>query len=480
VAGEGANLGFTQKGRIEFALAAGSINMDAVDNSAGVDLSDHEVNLKILLAGLERNGLIANETERDRLLSELTEPVCAEVIANNRRQSLCVSLDHIRCRRGPAAFLDVADRLENAGWLDRGVESFPLSREVLARPDQTLTRPELAVLMLYSKLALKQALLEAPDFLSEPALHRFRREYFPAALWQRLKEQPQDHPLAQEICVTALTNALVNQAGSGVLSKLDTLESAPLVAIVRAYLAFDDIVGGRRLRGQLVAAEQRISADRQYEYLLRLEDLLAECCSWTLAGSRLPAPASISIWERHFSEAVDRLAGSLVQSEESRWVPALMDLRQAGLDPLGAKTIALADRLTIFPVLADLAERTGASYPQIAAVYDATQSVLGLEGLEGALDRVAPRDPWEQRALPLLRRRYRSAVATLTRRSFVSGRTAAELLFAHRASNWRLERYRRFVRELMSAKPTATAAFFTLVTALEELVEAATGDSAAD
>jgi glutamate dehydrogenase len=215
VVGEGGNLGFTQRARIEYALAGGRINTDAVDNSGGVDCSDHEVNLKILMQHLSEKGEVATLAERDRLLSEVTDEVCTEVLANNYGQSLCLSLDQLRCAEDVESYLELADRLVASGLLDRQGECIPAAREILLRKDRSFSRPELAILMAYSKMQIYQALLdsELPD---RDWILEHLQAYFPSAIRTRFAGNLPGHPLAREITATMITNALVDQAGSPV------------------------------------------------------------------------------------------------------------------------------------------------------------------------------------------------------------------------------------------------------------------------
>jgi len=239
VVAEGANLGFTQLARVEYARSGGRINTDAVDNSAGVDLSDHEVNLKILLDQRVRSGRMAGGGERDRRLAELAPEVCAMVLAHNASQSLAISLDLLRCEERPEPFLEVIDRLENAGQFERTAEGLPHRREVAARPPPPLTRPELAVLLLHSKLALKRALLEQPAVLhTAPAQRRFL-EYFPPSLRDSATDDLGHHPLAQSIAATVVVNHIVDRAGAGFLAWPGDLSAATLAAAAARYLRWD-------------------------------------------------------------------------------------------------------------------------------------------------------------------------------------------------------------------------------------------------
>ena len=164
VIGEGGNLGLTQLARVEYAMTGGLINTDAIDNSAGVDTSDHEVNMKIFYQGLREAGVIKTEQTRNRQLQEVADVICDKVLANNYTQSLCLSLDLLRCQQDSDPFIDLAERLVNAGLLDRQGEFLPSRKELTAR-GQGYVRPELSILLAYSKMHLYQSLLdsEVPD-----------------------------------------------------------------------------------------------------------------------------------------------------------------------------------------------------------------------------------------------------------------------------------------------------------------------------
>ena len=477
VVGEGANLGFTQKGRIEFGLAGGMINNDAVDNSGGVDLSDHEVNLKILMAGLEREGIITGAEERDRWLKGLTEEVCRNVIANNRLQSLCLSLDRERCERDPEPFLEVADRLVNSGLLDRTTESFPTRKEVQGRADKSLSRSELAVLMLYSKLALKQALLENPGFLSAAFLRPRFEAYFPGDLRERFGAHLIEHSLAREITATMLTNTVINQAGCGFLALAEELDVGSLIDAVSAYLNFDAIFDGKSLRAPLQALDGGIPAERQYQYLLGLEDILAECCRWALQQRQSPVPKTdlVSTWRAFLQQYLDHLNQRMSAAERTAFEAAAATLAQDGFEGGQGRLLTLMGRLSDFPSLADLAERTGVTLLEAARRYEAVAQFLGLTRIEPLLDRLAARDHWERRVLILLRGRFRSKLARLTYALIESGQEAPEQFFAACNIRQRLEHFQRLHRELSETTQLSLAPFFVLSTELDSLTECSIG-----
>ena len=253
VVGEGANLGFTQKARIEYSLRGGRINTDAVDNSAGVDTSDHEVNLKILLTGLQKKNIIA---DYQPLFISMTSEVCRQVLANNYAQSLCLSLEQLRSADNSAVFLQLAERLEAVGFFDRAVESFPQTKEILSRPGQIITRPELAVLMAASKMYLTQQIQDQAALLHDECCDCYLQAYFPDQVNEQYKNYLSAHPLASEIKATIVSNKIINQAGCSFLSLDIDSENANILDHVSCYLTFDRVLDGDALRhGDLCAGQ---------------------------------------------------------------------------------------------------------------------------------------------------------------------------------------------------------------------------------
>jgi glutamate dehydrogenase len=439
VVGEGANLGFTQKARIEYALGGGKINTDAVDNSAGVDLSDHEVNLKILLALTHRHGRWSSQEQRDGLLAELTGEICAAVIAHNREQSLCISLDELRCAQDAEPFLETADRLESAGLLERAVEYFPTRKEVLARPKASLTRPELAVLMLHSKLALKRALLEQPDFLRSVELFPWLQGYFPATLAKSCREHLAEHPLAREITATMLVNAVVNRGGSAFLVLAREPEPKLLAEAVGAYLFFDAVLQGKSPCPQAADA----SADC-YASLLRQETALADACHWALDCGRrfLPEPSLVARW------------------------------RDMWLEYAGNRSPMPAERFGVFVALADLAERSGMAVGTVAGVYDAVDTLLGIGDVERRVAQMTHRDYWGRRLQQQIGARLRFNLACLTGALLAEPALDARELLSRQDGGRRLSGYVQLLREIQQTSSTSLVPYAALAGELEGLVDA--------
>ncbi|MGX2039259.1 NAD-glutamate dehydrogenase domain-containing protein [Methylocaldum sp. MU1018] len=474
VVGEGANLGFTQLARVEYALGGGRIDTDAVNNSGGVDLSDHEVNLKILMALLGHKGLIADREERDRWLAEMTDDVCRSVLANNYWQSLCLSLDHTRCLQDEEPFLEAAGRLINAGLLDPEIESFPSRQEIAARTQQTLTRPELAVLMAYAKLALKQALFDNPEFLSASWTGDCLAGYFPATVREHFAEALGEHSLAQEITATVVCNTLVNQAGVSFLVWIDELEAPFLNQVVRAYFLFDRVLGGHALRHKICALDGRIAASRQLELLLLLENLLNSFCRWVLQRGKplYPDAGTITLWRTDLAQHLDYLAKNLAAAELADYEQRIADSEALGFAAEEARLMALMERLHDFPALADLAARTGEPLSKIAELNDAVADYLNLGRLIPRIEDIKPRDRWERRVQIGLLERLRSGSVRFSLAMLRAGFYDPAAFFDGQAFKPYLAKLRRFERELRESTEASLIPFTALVAALDALREA--------
>ena len=300
VVGEGGNLGFTQRARIEFALRGGRINTDALDNSGGVDLSDHEVNLKILLGHSVRSGAMGEE-RRDHLLEELTDPVATLVLADNERQSLAISLDELRAKAGLDDFRDVMSSLEKTGALHRAAENLPTWEVLWARLEErgeSLARPELCVLLAYAKLDLMDRLLES-DLPDDPAAYDYLRTYFPAAALEAAGEESLDHHrLRRRIIACQLTNDLVDLMGATFVNRVsrDTGRTPSEVAgawLIAARLADHDALV-RRVSG----AGDGLSSRVVYRWLLGLARVLERTTRWLLLNVEVDQDTA-TIIERH-------------------------------------------------------------------------------------------------------------------------------------------------------------------------------------
>ena len=393
IVGEGGNLGLTQLGRIEFAAGGGRVNTDAIDNSGGVDCSDHEVNIKILLNEVVAAGDLTGK-QRNRLLSEMGGEVAALVLRNNYLQTQALSI----AASQSAAMLEVHSRLirrlERDGELDREIEFLPGAEEIAERlaAEGRLFRPELAVLVAYVKIGLFQRLLAAtlPD---EPFVVNELRAYFPSALRERYAGRIPAHRLAREIVGTAVANEMVNRCGITFAFRLGEETGADDADIARAYLVAREVYGMRGTWEAIEALDNVVGADVQVTMLLETRKLVERGARWLLRNR--PRPLDVERDIGHFADgtavlrrglrdlvagasrtAIDSATGRLVE----RGVPEALALEVAsGNDLLSALDVVEVASSAAIPVEA------------AAAVYFALGERLDLHWLR---DRIAalPRD----------------------------------------------------------------------------------------
>ncbi|MBV8227357.1 MAG: NAD-glutamate dehydrogenase [Verrucomicrobia bacterium] len=306
VAVEGGNLGFTQLGRIEYALSGGRINTDAIDNSAGVDCSDHEVNIKILLNSVVTEGRLSTE-QRNRLLAEMTDEVAALVLRDNYFQTQSLSL-----RRGMP--LDFQSRfikyLEKAGRLNPEIEFLPSEEELASRKAAQigLTSPERAVLIAYSKITLYDELL-ASSVPNDPYISTELTRYFPAPLQERYLEQIERHPLKHEIIATVVTNEIINRAGSTYVYRMQEETGATAPDVVRAYLLTREIFDFATFWRELEALDDLIPHLLQSEILVESEKLMARATLWFLRYRNLREDIAKTV--EHFASGVKAVVAGL-------------------------------------------------------------------------------------------------------------------------------------------------------------------------
>ena len=399
VVGEGANLGVTQRGRVAFALKGGRIDTDAIDNSAGVDMSDHEVNIKILLSGAIAAGALGQQ-ERDPLLAEMAEDVAALVLRDNYLQGEALSVAQAR---GPAA-LDRHTRLirdlERSGRLDRALEFLPDDETLAARAAarQGLTRPELAVLLAYAKMSLDAELL-ASDLPDAPELAVDRRDYFPPALRERFAAQIGAHPLRREITATVVTNELVNRAGITFIHDMRAHTACGTPEVVRGYRIVREVFDLPTLWSGIEALDNAVPARVQYQMLLDIAQLVEHAAAWLLRKNRLDLGGEIA----RLGPSTRSLFAALPELLPSR--DRAVVLQRAQRFAADGVPGELAGRIGAVPLLApaleivDLAERMHRPLEPAARVYYGVGDRFALDDMRAAAARLPAETTWQKQAV---------------------------------------------------------------------------------
>jgi glutamate dehydrogenase len=442
VVGEGANLGVTQRGRIEFALAGGRINTDAIDNSAGVNTSDVEVNIKIALGTVVRSGAL-DLAGRNRLLAEMTDSVAALVLRNNYLQTLALSLAE---RRGLAE-IDFQQRLmrelERDRALDRVVETLPDDAELRARAErkQPLTRPELAVLLAYAKIDLYSRLL-ASDVPDDPYLGRELMRYFPEQLCERFPDAIAGHRLRREIISTMLANSMINRCGPTMLVRLADETGAGVPAIAAAFAAARNAFSLTELNSEIDALDNRIPGALQLDLYAALQDILLRATSWFLRNVDLThGLADVIEHYRSGTQALARELGRLVVREDAEAIEArAAGLMAAGLPGDLARRIAGAPWMTRAPDIILVADRTGSKLTAVAETFFAFASELGVQQLMEASRHLDLADYYDRMALN----------RTLGLISQAQRRLVAEILATGKSGRAALEAWRHSRLEMLS------------------------------
>ncbi|TAK63041.1 NAD-glutamate dehydrogenase domain-containing protein [Methylobacter sp.] len=464
VVGEGANLGFTQKARIEYSLKGGRINTDAVDNSAGVDTSDHEVNLKIFLVGLQKKKLI---TDYQPLFISMTQDVCRLVLADNIAQSLCLSLEQWRCEENAAVYLQLAERLEAAGSFDRAVECFPPTKEIMSRPGQVITRPELAVLMAASKMYLTQLMQDdQPGLLQEEYFNRYLQAYFPEQLSKQFADYLPAHPLAREIKATLISNKLINQAGSSFLS-LDS-DSKNIPHHVTCYLTFDQVLDGDALRQAISALDNKVAADQQYRLLMLLENTLIGFCRWALMQGRKirPTEQTVTCYTRHLKDYEQYFKNEYAESDEQ-----LAQYRQDGIPDQLALNMAFISSLTDFPLIVSLAVENGQNFVTILKLFNEIIRYLELDEVNDQLAKMPIHDYWEQNVLNELQEDMKRVIGLIIKGILASKALTCADYFDRPDQKHKINRYWRLYQEINNALPVNLFPYITLTKELGHLVD---------
>ena len=400
VVGEGANLGVTQRGRIEAALAGCKINTDALDNSAGVDTSDHEVNIKIATGGAIAAGALARE-DRDALLFSMTDEVGALVLRDNYQQSQAVSVAAERAAEHHDRLERFMRSLERNGRLDRAVEFLPDSAAMRTRAAnrQPLTRPELSVLLAYAKIDLNEEIL-ASDLPDDPLLGAELLRYFPTALQQAHEPALRGHRLRREIVTLQVVNSLVNRCGPGFVYDVTQRTGAQGAAIARAFAVARDAWKLRDLWAEIEALDASLKAKAQIGMLVASQRFLGRVVQWVLR--RLPQPLDTMAATTRLGAAVaalGELPADLVGRDES----TALGERAAALEAIGApagiaRRAASLETLAAAGDLALAAETNGCSIEDAARLYFRLGERLSLALLANAAHNLPREGLWSSQA----------------------------------------------------------------------------------
>ncbi|NND89900.1 MAG: NAD-glutamate dehydrogenase [Granulosicoccus sp.] len=405
VVGEGGNLGFTQRGRIEFAQKGGLIYTDAIDNSAGVDCSDHEVNIKILL-----NAIVASDDmtikQRDHLLESMTDEVAQLVLRDNYLQTQCIDICVVD---GPAALNEQSrfiHHLESIGRLDRSIEYLPDAEEIADRManERGLVRPELAVLVSYSKMVMFDNLMSS-NFSADPSLESVLVGYFPDALISGYRDQILQHRLRPEIIATIVTNDVVNRLGPTFAFRMRQELNATASDVGAAFVIVKDIFRLPALWSSIEALDNQISAAEQYRMQILVRGLVERATHWLIRTRK--TGSNIHALVEHFRSGLDELIEAmpdcLSNAEKQTLVQRVNHFVAAGSPEDTAVAVARVVPLSSALDIVEIARSLTQPVADVAAVYFALGQHLELSWLRERIGTLVVTTHWHKLATAELR-----------------------------------------------------------------------------
>ncbi|MFE2727550.1 NAD-glutamate dehydrogenase [Kitasatospora sp. NPDC059327] len=422
VVGEGGNLGCTQLGRIEYAAsgglqgAGGWINTDAIDNSAGVDTSDHEVNIKILLNQVVADGDMTVK-QRNQLLAEMTDEVGHLVLRNNYAQNVVLANAAAQATSMVNVHSRMINRLERDGRLDRGLEFLPTERQIRERQQsgRGLSQPELSVLLAYTKITLADELLatELPD---DPFFRTALHEYFPSALRARFAEAIDNHALRREIITTLIVNDTINRGGCTFAFRLKEETGATYEEIARTHTAARAVFGLEEIWSEIEDLDNQVPAGAQTRMRLHSRRLVERATRWMLNNRRQPLDIAGTI--EFFHDRVNQVWGSLpkpLRGEDLVWFESVYgELVAAGVpEDLAGRVAGLS---STFPTLdiTEVADRSGKDVAEVAELYYDLADRLQITHLLDRIIELPRTDRWSSMARAAIREDLFAAHAALT------------------------------------------------------------------
>jgi glutamate dehydrogenase len=405
VIGEGGNLGLSQLGRIEFALRGGRLNTDFIDNSAGVNTSDVEVNLKILLNGAMSAGEITR-AGRDRLLVQMTDEVAALVLRNNYLQGQAISTGEFHSKERLSENASVIRALERSGDLNRALEFLPSDEEIADRrkAGEGLTRPELAIVLAYGKIWLYKALINS-NVPEDPYLSSELNRYFPDPVQRRFAVRLKRHRLRREIIATAITNSLINRMGPVFPVRAQEDTGAAPAAIARAYTIAREIFAARDIWAQIEALDNRIPAVIQYTVMYQTTRLLRHASYWLLENLRdtHDIERAVRRYGAPMSELARELNGVLSATARAAMGEARSRLVEQHVPEQLAGRIASLDTLHCALDLVEVATAGRVTIGYAAKVYFELGERIGLTWIKEQIERLGVEGQWQAAARRTMR-----------------------------------------------------------------------------
>ena len=472
VVGEGGNLGCTQRGRIEYSLAGGRINTDFIDNSAGVDCSDHEVNIKILL-NLVASEKTLTEAARNKLLAEMTDEVAELVLRDNYMQAQAISVAEMQAPGRISEHAYLIRALEKTGVLNRVIEFLPNEESLAERrkAGRGLTRPELAVVLAYSKIDLYNNLL-AGDVAEDPYLANELETYFPSPLQKRYADLMRQHRLCREIICTAVTNGIVNRMGSTFVQRMQEETGVDASTVARAYTIAQESLSTPALWAGVQALDNKVPASVQISMAVQSSRLLKHVTRWFIDHKRdkLDIAATVPLYQPGIASLVQHFPAVLSEDLAQAFNQGVQQYTDVGVPEAVARRIAAIGPLYAGMDMVDVARTAKLPVEAVAKVYFHIGRELGLDWLRSKIEDLPVDGHWQAVARGTLREDLYAQQRELTAQALGAARDVRAAV--KHLDQWlethagRLDHARRVLADMKAAN---IADFPSLSVALQEI-----------
>jgi len=456
---------------VEYALTGGRINTDFIDNSGGVDSSDREVNIKILLDDAIRQRKLARN-QRNTLLAQMTDDVAALVLGNNYAQTQALSMMDSRASERLGEHARLIRVLETQGLLDRNLEFLPSEKQLEERrtSGRGLTRPELAIILSYSKIQLTSSLVQT-DIPEDPFLAAELEAYFPKQLPQRLRKLIPNHRLAREIIAMLVGGSMINRMGPFFVLRAEEETGASVAQVARAYAIVREVFSVRKLWRDIEALDYLVAANAQYDSFFEISRMVRRAVYWFLQN--YPDQVDIESMVTRFRPGVADVFASLPEiasgRTDQRFEHNARELEGMGLPTALVNQIASLNLLTQILDIIELAREFGLRASEVARLYFALAHELKLDWIREQIEGLKVQGRWRAMARATLRESLAQEQRALLR-SALSGSKGADPRGALSAwlvrSKLEVERVRRALDDMQAA---GEMDFATLSVALKEI-----------
>ena len=477
VIGEGGNLGFTQLGRIEFALNGGACNTDFIDNAAGVDCSDHEVNIKILLDEVVANGDLTCK-QRNQFLAEMTESVADLVLQNNYRQTFALSVAQSQVGARTNEYRRFIGHLESLGKLNRELEFLPTDEEIVERigHNKTLTRPELSVLISYAKVQLKEKFFSS-NIAEDDYVAGSIKSAFPAAIADKYPQQLANHRLKNEIVGTQIANDIVNNLGITAVHRLAETTGASLVDIAKAYVISRDVFQLEKFQHYIRSLDNKVPSSFQAELMANMVRRVRRGTRWFLRNRRsgLVPDHEVARFVQALTEVHQCTERFVEGRAKDEWLSRSILYKEQGVDDAWLMPLSLPDNLFSGLGIIESALHSGSSVDEVTQIFFMLLDRLSLNWFAGQLSEVNVETYWQA----LARESYIDDLEVQLRKLTIAlirlreGHSIEDTFQAWmERSEYLVNRWKTMVNEVQSAQVTDYAMFSVALRELIDLTQA--------